>query len=116
MDRCTSYAPRSFEYLFPSPIIFSTFCLSYDRTELFIMSMVRLFIWIILFFIVSEYLDFEQYPATYYMFITIFGINILYIGLVVAKDPVFSLGANQTVSSHNANIGNLTGSVPYSLY
>ena len=115
MDRCVSYQPYSFEYLIPSPIIFSTFCLSFDRTELFIMSMVRLFIWIVIFFIVAEYVDFEVYPSVKYIFYAIFGVNILYIGLVTAKDPVFSLGAQETVSSFNSKEGRLTGSIPYSL-
>lgn len=115
MDRCISYQPYTFEYLIPSPIIYSTFCLSFDRTELFIMSMVRLFIWIILYYLVGELIDFEEYPAVKYLFLTMFGCNILYIGLITAKKPVFSLGANETVSSFDASNGSLTGSVPYSL-
>jgi hypothetical protein len=115
MDRCISYQSRPFEYLFPSPIIFTTFCLSYDRTELFIISMVRLFIWIVLYFLISELIDYEEYPVVQYGFYIMFGINIMYIGLVVAKDPVFSLGANDTVAAHNEREGLLTGSIPHSL-
>lgn len=115
MDRCISYQPYSFEYLIPSPIIISTLCLSFDRTELFIISVVRLFIWIILYFLISEYINLENYPIVKYLFITMFGINILYIGMVVAKDPIFSLGAEETVSYHNTRTGSASGAIPYTL-
>jgi hypothetical protein len=77
--------------------------------------MVRLFIWIILFFLVSEYIDYDEHPVVKYLFYTMFGINILYVGLVAAKDPVFSLGAEETVSSFDARTGSVTGTIPYTL-
>lgn len=115
MDSCISYQPYTFEYIFPSPIIISTLCLSFDRTELFIMAMVRLFIWVILYFLIGEYIDYDEYPVVKLVFYTMFGINILYIGMVTAKNPVFSLGAEETVSSYTARTGSLTGSIPYTL-
>jgi hypothetical protein len=115
MEHCISYEPYTFEYLVPSPIIFSTLCLSFDRTELFIMAIVRLFIWILMYFIISEYIDYDKYPTVKYIFLTILGMNILYIGMVVAKKPVFSLGAGDTVSYFNAKNGTLTGSIPHTL-
>ena len=115
MNPCISYKPRFFEYFVPSPIIFQTLCLSYDRTELFIMSFVRLIMYIILFFLIAEFIDYDDYPLIKNLFYVMFGINILYIGIVTALKPVFSLGANETISSFNERMGNLTGTIPYSI-
>ena len=115
MDRCVSYQSNFFEYFFPSPSVISTLCLSHDRTELFIISIVRLFIWIILFYIVSESILIDDYPIIKYTFYTMFGINILYIGLVVSKNPVFSVGSEISVLSYQEKEGSLTGSIPQNL-
>jgi hypothetical protein len=114
MDRCASYQSKSFEYLFPSPVIATTLCLSHDRTELFIISIIRLFIWILLFYIISELIYIDEYPIIKYTFYTMFGINILYIGIVVSKNPVFSVGSEISVLSYKEREGSV-GSIPYSL-
>jgi hypothetical protein len=121
MDQCTSYEIRNFEYLFPSPVVLTTMCLSHDRTELFIMSIVRLFIWIILYYLIIDIMDIESNASEYsfikYMFHIIIGICIVYIGMVLAKSPVFSLGSGDTVTSFKNRIDYLSGpgSIPYEL-
>lgn len=115
MDRCSSYQSNSFEYFFPSPSVYTTLCLSHDRTELFIISMVRLFIWIILFYLTSELIYIDDYPIIKYTFYIMFGINILYIGLVVSKNTVFSVGSEISVMSFNEREESLTGSIQHSL-
>lgn len=116
MDRCISYESQTFEYIFPSPIIFSTLCLSYDRTEIFIISLIRLFIWFVIYYIVTDNLDVQMHPFVNYGLYALLGINIAYIGIVVAKVPVLSLGEKtKTVQSYEDIAGSSKDAVPYSL-
>lgn len=119
MDRCVSYQSNFFEYLMPSPVIFNTMCLSYDRTELFIMSFIRLIIWMVIYYVVSEAIDLDDYPVVKYTMLTILAINVLYIGIVVSLDPVFSVGAananSESMESYKERTGSSNTSIPYEL-
>ena len=103
MEKCISYESKSFEVLLPSPIIFSTLCISYDKTELFIISFIRLLTYIILYYLLVETIDIANYPILNYIMYVVIGINIIYIGLVVSKRPVYSMGSNEIISK-NVNI------------
>ena len=91
MDRCTSYEASGLEYILPSPVVLNKLCLSHDRTELFIVSVIRLAIWLVLYFVINDLVDLNAHPFIYYTLITMFGLNILYVGLVVSKIPAIQV-------------------------
>lgn len=99
MEQCTSYQSYPFEYLLPSPVVLSTLCLSFDRTELFIMSTIRLFIWIIIFLMMSEEYDLNNHRIIRLFLYTMISMNMIYVGIVITKKPVISVGSNESVSS-----------------
>ncbi len=98
MDRCISYQRRSYELFVPSPIIFSKFCVSYDKTELFIVSLSRLIFYVILYTVIDNSIDLEEHHLIRYILLVNFAINIIYIGFVTFKRPVFEFGSNESVS------------------
>ena len=128
MERCVSYEPKFYEYLVPSPVIFTKQCLSYDRTELFIVSSIRLILWMVIYFLFRNIISMNNTNNTNntdnktnnkmglidYIFIAIFGINILYIGGVVSKVPTFSVGSGETISLFESK-SNTYGDIKYSL-
>lgn len=118
VDRCISYESRMFEYIIPSPVIFNTLCLSYDRTELFIMSVIRLILSVLIYYVTAEMIDIELYPVIDYALLVLIGINLLYIAIVVSIDPVFSVGAananSESIESHRERTGS-GSSIPYEL-
>ena len=99
-NNCISYEVKPFEYFIPSPIIFSPFCVSHDKTELFIVSMLRLALYIIIYYLVDENIDLEKHKILKYIMLTNIGINILYVGIVVSKKSLYSIGANTTHAQH----------------
>lgn len=94
---CISYESSNLELFIPSPIIFSTLCISTDRTSLFIVSIVRLLFYIILYYALSDIIDLENYRYIKYIILTLIVVNIVYIGFVVSKDTTFSVGADKSV-------------------
>ena len=104
MESCVSYLPSTYEYIFPSPIIFQTFCISHDRTDLFIVSFIRLVLWVLLYIVVRELVDPDKideniWTGIRYMFYIIIGINILYLGMVVLQKQIVLFGSelNDTI-------------------
>jgi general stress protein CsbA len=116
MDDCISYTPSLYEYIIPSPVVLQRLCLSYDRTDLFIVSVIRMFLWIMLVVLFTRTLD-NRYinmsiAVLRYILIIIVGINLLYIGMVVAKNPVLSMGANESVLGYKHR-NSRENSIPY---
>lgn len=96
-NECISYQPHPYEYLLPSPIIIDSFCMSYDKTELFIVSLIRLIIYVIIYFVVDENIDLQKYRILKYILLVFIAINIVYLGLVVSKNTLFSAGSTQSI-------------------
>lgn len=94
---CISYIPSSLELLIPSPIVISTLCVSTDKTSLFIVSLIRLLLFVILYYILSEIMDLNEHRTLQYIILVIIAVNIMYIGLVVSKSTVFSMGASRSM-------------------
>lgn len=109
---CISYESHSFELLFPSPIIISTFCISYDKTELFIMSLTRLLIYVTLYYLVEENINLEEHRIIKYVLFTMICVNIIYLGFVVAKQTVFSVSNNNSIYGSNMSTSPTDGGVP----
>jgi hypothetical protein len=97
-SNCISYEPSSFDLFLPSPIIFSKLCMSTDRTTLFIVSLTRMLFYTILYYVLNDLIDFEEYSVVKYLVLTIIIINIIYIGIVVSKSTVFSVGSQSSVA------------------
>lgn len=95
---CISYAnPSALELFIPSNVIFSTLCVSTDKTNLFIVSITRLLVWIILYYVIDDMINYENYKTLQYLLVTMIFVNILYIGMVVAKNTVFSIGSGNSM-------------------
>ncbi len=89
-NECTGYIQEYYEYFVPSPIIFASLCTNYDKTQLFIVSLIRMIIWIIIDMIVAN-LYVESSAKFFNMLDDIIKfysvINIIYIAIVIAKKP-----------------------------
>lgn len=94
---CLSYSEKLWEMLLPSPIIFSTLCISTDKTNLFIMSSIRLMIYIILYYTIADLINIDQYKTLKYIIITIIVINIIYLGVVTSKNTLFRVGSDKSM-------------------
>jgi hypothetical protein len=86
---CISYEPEQLEYIFPYFKKLITYsCTSADRTNLFIVSFIRLTIFIIIWNIID----------TPYV-VAIIIVNIMYLFLILSKNTYFSFGKNKSISS-----------------
>jgi hypothetical protein len=94
---CISYTPSPLEIILPSPVVISTLCVSTDKTSLFITSLIRLFFYIVLYHILSEIMDLNAYKEIQYVLLVVIAVNIIYLGLVVSKSTVFSMGASRSM-------------------
>lgn len=109
IQECISYQPNPLELFIPSPIIISTFCMSTDKTSLFIVSMTRLLIVVIFYNLIGEIIKYDDHPIIRNIFMTMIYVNIIYIGMVVAKNTLFSVGADKSVYGKQAQKKSLDG-------
>jgi hypothetical protein len=98
-DSCISYEPSTLEILLPSPIILSTLCLSTDKTDIFIISIIRLTVFVLIYFLINDIIDFNDYQIIEYSIIIMICVNILYIGILVSKSPVFHINRSLSMFS-----------------
>jgi hypothetical protein len=96
-DKCISYELNALEFILPSPIVFSTLCLSTDKTSLFIMSLIRLIFYIIFYYLLAEMIDMNEHKTIQYILFTLICINIIYLGMVVSKNTMYSISSNQSM-------------------
>lgn len=97
INNCTSYEPSAIELILPSPIIFKTLCVSTDKTSLFIVSIVRILFYVILYYTLNDIINLESYRYVKYVLLTLILVNIVYVGFVVSKNTMFSVGANISI-------------------
>ena len=93
---CISYKYNNFEMFLPSPVVFTTFCISHDKTELFIVSLIRFLLYVIVYYLVGSMIDLEKHKVIKYVMLVNISINILYIGMVVSKQTVFHVGSKES--------------------
>jgi hypothetical protein len=96
-NNCISYNPSTIEIFIPSPIIFYTLCVSTDKTSLFLISLIRLIIYVLIYYCLNDIIDYNVYQSLQYTLISIICINIIYIGLVVSKNTLFSIGNGRSM-------------------
>lgn len=92
---CQPYEQSIYELFLPSHIIFLKVCMSIDKTNLFIVSFIRLLFYIIIYYAINDVVKTNKYVNIFFMSMII--INIIYIGIVVAKDPILSINKKQSV-------------------
>jgi hypothetical protein len=109
VQECISYQPNPLELFIPSPIIISTFCMSTDKTSLFIVSLTRLLIIVTLYNLIGEMVGYDKHPIIRYIFMTMIYVNIIYIGMVVGKNTLFSVGADKSVYDKQTQKKSLDG-------
>lgn len=96
-DSCIGYESSISELFIPSPIILSTLCLSTDRTNLFLVSLIRIVFYVVLYYVMNDLMGLAEHQYVKYILLVIIIINILYLGVVVAKNPVFSVGSGMSI-------------------
>lgn len=98
MSNCISYESRLFEYLIPSPVVVSTMCSSHDKTELFVISLTRLLVYVIIYYLFENVINLDEHYIIKYLLFIVILINIVYMGLIVAKDPVYSISNKSSIT------------------
>lgn len=98
--QCIKYDTTILEYLFPLSGLFKSFCESEDKTELFLVSFIRSFIWL---YVLNTYFTYvyELTDKTYFnivksdkiliLLLIMCLINIIYLIAVMFKKPVHRL-------------------------
>ena len=86
-NSCCPYIIKFRNYFFPSFDIFNTLCMSYDKTRLFIVSFIRLLIYLYIFDIVNsiKLSDVELKKTINYFFHIMIIINIFYLLIIILK-------------------------------
>lgn len=88
---CSSYVVNLYEFLLPSPIINKKLCMSYDKTELFLQSTIRLIIYIIILKFVEKN---NILRNTIYIIIFI---NLVYLITVTLKTPTIRANNDKSI-------------------
>jgi hypothetical protein len=88
---CINYNISIFDFILPPYQIFFKICLSFDKTKMFLVSMIRLFVWLVIFKILRSKQIVEWDPNnnfkvfTYLTMILIIFINVIYILFLLIK-------------------------------
>lgn len=92
-DICTSYKTQTLHFILPPSAIFKYLCVSYDKTELFMTSLIRTSLYIFLFYLLDTKIDIKGSMGgniVYYTSATIVVINMLLLMIVLAKRPKYN--------------------------
>lgn len=104
MSDCISYNPSMIELFIPSPTIFYTLCVSTDKTSLFLTSLIRLIIFILLYYTINDMINYDKYPYLQNFMISMISINVLYIGMIICKNPIFNVRSDHSMFAKSINI------------
>lgn len=88
---CDVYIPTLFDYIFPPMSIFRGVCISYDKTSLFITSVIRLALWWLILECSETYIT-ERFPKIYTLLYIFVVVNMIVLGIVLIKQPVSEYG------------------------
>lgn len=90
MEHCYAYEYNLIDLLIPSVSVYHTLCYSVDKTQLFLVSLLRCIISLILFKYSFDYFGFTGgYRYLTIVLVTLSLINLVYITLVIIKRPKF---------------------------
>lgn len=98
---CISYYPTFIDVFLPSYKIIYKFCISTDKTKLFLISVCRLCFWLIIFagLINNNYISQENNTIIFLILATYIIINLAYIVIVIFKKPVINKEVMDTIST-----------------
>jgi hypothetical protein len=96
-DACVSYSSSISHFIIPPMTSFKTLCLSYDKTELFLVALVRTILWISLLYIYeSKDTPIDTYApdivknVLWYIILVFAIINMLVMAYVINKTPKYN--------------------------
>jgi len=82
---CNPYKFNALDLVFPSSNIFNTLCKSYDRTNMFIVAIIRIIILYIMYQLMIKHID--NNSIAHYIFIILFIIDLMNIVVILSKKP-----------------------------
>jgi hypothetical protein len=85
-SECVEYYPKMYEYFFPSPIILKKLCVKADRTGLFIVSFIRMLVYILIYFIIATIVDYNKYLSIRIFMLMLILINLIYLCMIPIKN------------------------------
>lgn len=88
---CIDYKYMWWHFLIPSLDSIKKVCISFDKTEMFLVSLIRTFVYIYLFLIIKDHKQFIKHGIKYgilYGLVTIIIINIIVLVYVILKKQV----------------------------
>ena len=105
MNVCTSYDWQTYEILLPSLAIFDTLCVSSDKTNLFLISFLRLMIYVLAYYLIDI-------KIISYILLFMICICVVYLIAVIFKQPLFVMDSNKSAFAYTHPNPNV---IPYSL-
>ena len=91
MTDCTTYNYDIKSLLVPSDAIFFKLCVSFDKTRLFLMSVLRIIVYCLIFYVL-RLLNIAEWctnslikKSIYSLFVVLIIINVIYLGIVILK-------------------------------
>jgi hypothetical protein len=97
---CSTYNINPLDLFVPPVIAFQTMCTSFDRTELFIISLIRLSFYVLILVVMRNIFDLDNNPTIKNTIYFIIIVNIVYIGIVTSKKTIINMGKHNTVAQY----------------
>lgn len=111
---CTTYTPSLLDFLIPPKEIFDRLCISYDKTYLFLISIVRCLIYMLLTSLYYDVADIENdFAYVIFVVLVIWCImNIVFILIIIFKQTKFTTYSLLPTIGVNVPATGPSGSVP----
>ena len=105
---CSRYNSETVDFIIPTQIIFSTLCESYDKTNLFLVGIIRIFLFMTIYTYIFSY---DISPTSYFkyfkfIFMGYISINVFVLLYVMSKKQKYKKddNSNQNVLSDTNNL------------
>lgn len=88
MTTCVNYSQNIYDLFIPNIGIITSckpFCISHDKTELFVITLCRIFIIIGILYILDSSINLSTHYIPYYLLLLLLIFNILYVPLIIIK-------------------------------
>lgn len=101
---CINYYPTFIDLFVPSYQIIYKFCLSTDKTKLFLISLSRLCLWIMIFtgLIGSNNIGRDNNTIIFFILLTYIVVNLIYIIILIFKKPALDKSVMDNISNEIA--------------
>lgn len=103
---CINYNPNFIDIFLPSYKIIYKFCLSTDKTKLFLISLCRLCFWLLIFASLTNnnYISQEDNTIIFIVLLSYILINMVYIIIVIFKTPAIDKKVMDRISTDVARL------------